>query len=273
MAQILVIDDERLICDMLQTVLTQRKHEVLTATGGSQGLKLFRERRPQFTLLDLRMPEMNGIEVLREIRKIDPVAPVMVLTGWGSDEMEKEARALGVSDFLCKGLSLEMLVSAVHRVLERSKGSKPPQSSNQTEDGKTVAIKRSDAPGSIFWREETLIRVLIVDDEPEIRRLLGQFLVLRDYHVMTASDGLTGLMLAEQEPPDCIVLDLYMPGMNGVELLRELRQRGYKGAVVILSACRDENLLQEAINLGPVDIIGKPVDLERLVSAIKFRTL
>ena len=124
MARILVIDDERLICDMLRTVLTQRKHDVFTALGGAQALQLFRERRPQFTLLDLRMPDMNGIEVLREIRKIDLRAPVMMLTGWGTDEMEKDARALGVSDFVCKGLSLEMLVTTVDRILQRQNGNK-----------------------------------------------------------------------------------------------------------------------------------------------------
>jgi DNA-binding response OmpR family regulator len=287
MAQILIIDDDRLICDMLQTILTQRKHDVVTAIRGSQGLRLFRELRPQFTLLDLRMPEMNGIEVLREIRKIDRIAPVMILTGWGSDEMENEARALGVSDFLCKGLSLEMLVSTVDRVLQRSKASsKLPNASVSASRGQPAtghyspaqlsradAIERGDSGRVIFWRAASQIRILLVDDDPEIRRLLEQFLTLRDYQVLMASDGLAGLVLAEQEQPDCVVLDLYMPGMNGVEVLRELRKKGYCGAVLILSASQDQALLQEAMKLGAVDMIGKPVDLELLVSAIKLRTV
>lgn len=286
MARILLIDDERLICDMLRTVFTQRKHEVFTALEGGEGLALFAAQRPDVTLLDLRMPELNGIEVLREIRKIDPLAAVMVLTGWGSDDMEGEARALGVSDFVCKGLSLEMLVSAVDRVLHRPKSPKrlpasplasnappTPASDTTTESPATTAMKRGRLGKSIFWREASHIRVLIVDDEPEIRRLLEQFLTLRDYYVLTASDALTGLSLVEQEHPDCLVIDLYMPGMNGVELLRELRNRNYKGGIVVLSACRDEILLQEALLLGPVDVLGKPVDLERLVLAIKVRTL
>jgi DNA-binding response OmpR family regulator len=284
MAQILIIDDERLICDMLQTVLTQRKHDVVTATGGGQGLKLFRERHPQFTLLDLRMPGMNGIEVLREIRKIDPVAPVMVLTGWGSDEMEKEARELGVSDFLCKGLSLKMLVGAVDRVLQRSNASQLPRfpaiaSGDQPAPGNDSSAEvpratkeRADTGGAIFWRAASQITILLVDDEPQIRRLLEQFLTLQDYHVLTAPDGMTAVMLAEHEQPACVVLDLYMPGMNGVEMLRELRKKGYSGGVVVLSACQDQELLHEAMKLGPIDIIGKPVDLEKLVSAIKLCT-
>src|SRR2546428_9820094 len=57
-------DDERVFCDLLKTVLGSHGHEVFTAYGGREALDLFSQHRPQFTLLDLRMPEMNGIEVL-----------------------------------------------------------------------------------------------------------------------------------------------------------------------------------------------------------------
>src|SRR2546427_8655084 len=105
MARILVVDDERVFCDLLKTVLGSHGHEVFTAYGGREALDLFSQHRPQFTLLDLRMPEMNGIEVLRRIRTIDASAAVMILTAWGSDALEKQARQLGVTDFLSKTLA------------------------------------------------------------------------------------------------------------------------------------------------------------------------
>src|SRR5206468_12001371 len=64
MATILIVDDERVFCDLLQTMLGSHGHEVFTAYNGREALDLFSQHRPQFTLLDLRMPEMNGIEVL-----------------------------------------------------------------------------------------------------------------------------------------------------------------------------------------------------------------
>src|SRR5438034_11747018 len=117
MARILVIDDERVFCDLLKTVLGSHGHEVFTAYSGREALDLFSQHRPQFTLLDLRMPEMNGIEVLRQIRTIDASAAVMILTAWGSDDLEKQARQLGVTDFLSKTLALDTVIASMERFL------------------------------------------------------------------------------------------------------------------------------------------------------------
>ena len=119
MATILIVDDERLICDLLRAVLGRQGHEVITASNGKEGLELFKQHKPRFTLLDLRMPEMNGIEVLKHIRAIDPKAAVMILTAWGSDALEQQARQLGVMDFLSKGLALDVLVAAMERALPK----------------------------------------------------------------------------------------------------------------------------------------------------------
>jgi len=105
---------------------------------------------------------------------------------------------------------------------------------------------------------------LVVDDEPMIRELLSQFLTLRGYRVRTAQDGLEALDLVRQESPRMIILDMNMPGINGLEALRRLRSRQYKGEVVALTASQDEHLLQEMLELGSVDVMGKQVDLERL---------
>ncbi|MBI3810385.1 MAG: response regulator, partial [Nitrospirae bacterium] len=77
MATILVIDDERMICDLLRSVLSAHGHEVFTATSSREGLEIFRNRKPRFTLLDLNMPGMDGIQVLQEIRKSNADAPVI----------------------------------------------------------------------------------------------------------------------------------------------------------------------------------------------------
>src|SRR5437899_12420662 len=107
-----------MIFDLLRAVLTKHGHEVLTASNGLEGLELFKKHRPRFTLLDLRMPEMNGIEVLKQIRAVDPQAAVLILTAWGSDALEQQARQLGVVDFLSKRLSLDGLVEAMDRTLQ-----------------------------------------------------------------------------------------------------------------------------------------------------------
>ncbi len=259
MSTILVVDDERLMCDLLGSVLSRHGHEVLTALNGRDGLEMFKTHRPRFTLLDLRMPEMNGIEVLKQIRAIDPQAAVMILTAWGSDALEQQARQLGVVDFLSKGLSLDVLVDAMERTLQQTaQAASPAQAA--APGGAPQAAPVAAGDGDF---------ILVVDDEPQIRDLLKRFLSLRGYKVRVASDGQQALTMVEQEAPQLIVLDVYMPGINGVEVLRQLRRRKFTGGVILLTGSQDDKLLQEALDLGSVDVMGKPVDLERLALAIQ----
>lgn len=81
MTTLLVIDDDRLHCDLLQVALSRHGYRVSTATSGREGVAIFRQLRPVVTLLDLRMPEMDGLAVLKEIRTYDPRAGVIILGG------------------------------------------------------------------------------------------------------------------------------------------------------------------------------------------------
>lgn len=259
MATILIVDDERLICDLLRAVLGRQGHEVITASNGKEGLELFKQHKPRFTLLDLRMPEMNGIEVLKHIRAIDPKAAVMILTAWGSDALEQQARQLGATDFLSKGLALDVLVSAMERALPKS--AKAPAA--------TPAASPAPAAEASPSSQAAMDSILVVDDEPPICELLQRFLSLRGYRVRAVHDGPQALAAVEQEVPQLVVLDMNMSGMNGVEVLRKLRAKKYGGGVILLTTGQDDKLLQEALDLGSVDVMGKPVDLERLALAIQ----
>jgi len=257
MATILVIDDERMICDLLRSALSAHGHEVFTATSGREGLEIFRNRTPRFTLLDLNMPEMDGIQVLQEIRKINADTPVIVLTGGGRDALEIRAKGLGVTDFLRKALPLEVLVKTMDRAMERPRWVTAPP---------PAAVAIGAAPSG----SPAAPSVLVVDDEPQIRSMLSQFLTSRGYQVRVAQDGPTALAMVEEALPQFVILDMYMPGMTGLELLRELRARKYAGGVLGLTGSQDENLLQGVLDLGAVDVMGKPVDLEKLELAVQL---
>lgn len=117
MARILVIDDELEIRRLLYTVLSRKGHEVYIADEGQRGVEQFVESRPMITILDLRMPGMNGMEALEQIRAADPHALVVMLTGWYSKEAEAQARSLGAVAFLKKGFSLSELGETLRHVL------------------------------------------------------------------------------------------------------------------------------------------------------------
>jgi DNA-binding NtrC family response regulator len=117
MAKILVADDEPGLLDLLHTVLRRKGHDVVLAPLAQKAVELFRRERPQVTILDLNMPDMDGVSALRKIRAIDAEAPVIILTGAGTETAEQQARQLGVTDFLQKGFSLHRLGEALARAL------------------------------------------------------------------------------------------------------------------------------------------------------------
>jgi len=115
MAKILIVDDEPMVIRLLKTILMRLDHEVLTANGGEAALRVFRKHRPEVTILDLNMSDMNGIEVLKGIRAADRQVPVIVWSGAGTKALEREAQKLGVAEFLQKGVSLHELGQALKR--------------------------------------------------------------------------------------------------------------------------------------------------------------
>lgn len=132
MARILVVDDEPMMLDLLHITLTRKGHAVLKADRGRNAINRFRQDHPDLTILDLNLPDITGIDVLREIHSVDPHAPVIILTGAGRDDLENQARALGVTDFLQKGFSLHELGAALNRILKQPGQADPPGSGPKT---------------------------------------------------------------------------------------------------------------------------------------------
>jgi DNA-binding NtrC family response regulator len=117
MAKILVIDDEEGIRNLLDTLLDRKGYDVILADNGQKGLEVFRRARPDVVILDLKMPGMDGLTVLQQIRHLDPTQPVIILTGAGTPEMEQQVMALGVTDFVEKEFSLHGLGDSLKRLL------------------------------------------------------------------------------------------------------------------------------------------------------------
>ena len=117
MANILAVDADEKIRDLLYTILRRKGHHALTAGQDQKGIDVFRRERSHVTILDFEMPDMDGLAVLRQIRAIDPHAPVIMLTGGGTEAREKQAGELGVTEFLAKGFSLHELGAAVKLVV------------------------------------------------------------------------------------------------------------------------------------------------------------
>ncbi len=115
----------------------------------------------------------------------------------------------------------------------------------------------------------SLARVLIVEDEPPIRRFLRTALAAQDYRVEEAADGEAALDFLKRIPVELIVLDLGLPGMDGLEVVRRLRAQGDDTPIVILSSRDDEAGKVAALDMGADDYIAKPFGMEELSARIR----
>ena len=113
MAKLLIVDDESDIREFARNFFKKRKIDVFVASGGRQALDLIAKEVPDLILLDVRMEEMTGIEVLRELRKVNPSVRVLMVSGVEDDETIKEANALGVIGYVHKPFILEELEKLV----------------------------------------------------------------------------------------------------------------------------------------------------------------
>jgi CheY-like chemotaxis protein len=117
-AKILVIEDEANVRTLTEMLLKRLGYEVLLADNGWKGLELYRREHPDVIVLDLIMPGMDGIEVLRQVRTVDVHQRVIVVTADSRPKREWEIRALGVSEFLVKGSSVHSLGDTLKRLLK-----------------------------------------------------------------------------------------------------------------------------------------------------------
>jgi len=112
------------------------------------------------------------------------------------------------------------------------------------------------------------VRILVVDDEREIRRCLVLSLEEKGYHVMAADSGEKALNLLQQSPADMAIIDLLLPGIDGIELTQKIRERSTL-PIIILSAIGDDKKKVEALEQGADDYVTKPFSIEEIIARIR----
>ena len=152
MARILIIDDTKNIRKMVELTLNQAGHEVETAEDGEQGLELFGDGTAwDLALIDQRMPKVEGREVVIEARRRDPMARLVMMTAFASNELASQVLAAGALDFLRKPFSTDVLRGAVEAALAH-----PRQSVSISESSGEAALPEPEQPGHsvarVSWR-------------------------------------------------------------------------------------------------------------------------
>ena len=113
MVKLLLIDDDKHVCEYVKRFFEKRKCNVLVSNSGTEGLAAFKKEQPDIIILDIKMPDIDGLEVLKQIKKIDPKSKVIMITIAYNDENKQKAKEYGADDFIQKPIDAEYLEGTV----------------------------------------------------------------------------------------------------------------------------------------------------------------
>ena len=289
--KLLLVDDEADYVRTMAERLEMRDIGSRVALSGEEALDLVGEEVPDVMVLDLRMPGINGMEVLERIKKEHPYVEVIILTGHGSEVEEKEARRLGAFEYLQKPADSDQLqesitsawkksLKAVEEFLKHSKNTfekgmaAAALAEGGIQEGAAEIIEAEEAeelpvpPADQADDSGSSLKVLLVDDEEDFVRTMAERMEMRDLGSNVALDGEQALTMLEDEIPDVMVLDLRMPGMGGMEVLRQVKEHYPAIAVIIMTGHGSDEEEVEARRLGAFEYLRKPVDFNDLMETI-----
>ncbi len=255
--KILIVDDEMDTRLVLEKGLTAEGYSVITAHNGNNALSIVRSKYPDLIILDRVLGDMLGEEVaarLRENPKTKDI-PIIFLSALFSkkDEVER-GHVFDNEKMFAKPYDMKKLLTVTEELLSVS-------------GRKSISHKSSEGDRLM----KTKISVLVIDDEEDIRKVLERRLKSDGFDVYSATDGPTGLKIADEKKPDVILLDWVMPKMNGLEVLSKLKQdeRTRDIIVFMLTAKNMMDDVSTALANGADDYIPKPFEGAELGQRIR----
>jgi signal transduction histidine kinase/CheY-like chemotaxis protein len=273
---ILIIDDDPIIIREMEIIFKKENYCLTSALTGSEGLLLLNKYVPDLILLDLRMPEMDGFEVLEELRKREDLKdlPVMILTAADLTENEKKALDKNVKGVVIKGqIDKNTLISTINRILYKGSGARRATGRQAAEEKEKKPEKsKLEKTGSEKSKSEKSgpAKILIAEDRDDNLILLKEILRLADYRIYVAKNGQEAVDIAGKERPDLILMDMQMPVMDGFDATKHIREtEELKDIPIIgLTARAMKEDREKVLAAGCSDYLSKPVmpnDLLRTV--------
>ena len=257
MSKIVIIDDNTLIAKLYETNLMAEGHTVKVAFDGAAGLQLVREFKPDVVLLDLMMPEMSGVEIIKELRKEAEFTelPILAYSG-GDDEVLNAAREAGASSIISKKeSSLKEILKHLNELL--------------LPDGQwhfTPSLN-NEAVNEIQKEEKKILplneRVLIVEDDALIVMIVKNIVEKAGYQVVVARDGREAYRILTNDADFVAgIFDVHVPYIEGPDLLRHMRteKRLMKIPVMIMTTEEDIKAQLDSLSAGAAVFLKKPIE-------------
>jgi DNA-binding NtrC family response regulator len=289
--KLLLVDDEEDYVKTMAERMEMRDVGSRVALSGEEALQMVEEDAPDVMVLDLRMPGINGMEVLERVKQEHPHVQVIILTGHGSEREEQEARRLGAFDYLQKPADTSQLLTTVRSAWSKGiqflKDSRDefertmtaaalaegglPETARQSERAPVASRAGASAEPKTDQMSTSGqgLKVLFVDDEEDFVRTMAERMEMRELGGEIALSGQQALQMLENDVPDVMVLDLRMPGIDGMEVLRRVKKTFPQIEVIIMTGHGSDKDEDEARRLGAFDYLRKPVDIDRLMETVR----
>lgn len=256
-SSVLIVDDAPESLRLLGSILRRGGLQPRPVPSGRLAVEAAEVDPPDLVLLDIRMPEMSGLEVCRRFKQ-DPRlcdVPVIFISALQGVEDKVEAFRAGGVDYVCKPFQEQ-------EVLERIKTHLHLRRQHTDLAARTATYPRHSRH-----------TVLVVDDDTEFLRILGEILSRDDFDVVTAKDAGQAIALLEKSLPCMILLDVEMPGMNGFSLCSRIKHHARTAhvPVALVSARVDEGDVKRGIAAGAVDYIKKPFDMDEVRMRVRMQ--
>ncbi|MCJ7655561.1 MAG: response regulator [Dehalococcoidia bacterium] len=222
---ILVVDDNQDLLETFAMILKRRGYHVQTAGDGLSAINKFKEQNFDVTLMDIVMPEMNGVDAYKKIKEIQPEAPIILMTAYSDEELIQNAKNEGVSQIIHKPIHIDQLIELINEIA----GSQP---------------------------------ILIVDDDADICDTLTQILELQGYDVLSAGSGEEAVKMTKGTAFQIAFIDVKLPKIDGLETLLRLKEINPDIIVIMMTGFRNEvkEALDKAQAASAITCLYKPFD-------------
>jgi CheY-like chemotaxis protein len=253
--RVLIADDDPEVRDVIAESFRMEGLDVLEASNGLEALLYVKRDRPDAVVLDLMMPRLGGVEALKRIHDFNPGIRVLVVTGTDDPELHRQATASGAAAVFTKPVAIAALVAAL---TGPAPAAAPPPPAPQR-----------PAPAPPRPAAAPTGRILVADDNPEVRQMLEDVLTSLGYVTRAAADGTEAVRSVIADAPDVVLLDVYMPGLSGVGALPTIVAVAPHTKVIMISGSANIDVLKRSLAFGAHDYVTKPFEISSLSRAIE----
>ncbi len=231
--RILVVDDDKDFAESIGELIELEGHQPVLAYNGVEALKIFKQNNIDIILLDFRMPELNGIETLTEIRKINLSVPVVIMTAYASTDITKDAIEHGAIEVMNKPFDIKKLMNVISSIKQ-------------------------------------LHKILLLDDDKDYADSLSIALLDEGYKTYVAYNAEQAINYISKNDIQLQILDIRINGKTGIDVWLSIRKKHFNIPTIFISGYTKQffDQINEISQISPIEIMEKPFAPDELIKKI-----